>query len=146
MVALGGVVVVAALVATLVLTADSSAEQTVADVEVGECFTGGANDLEVVGCDEPHQFELIAVAPPPDPAADFPGDEAATTDGGNACSLAIPDYYGAAVEQFLADGFEMVPIVPTEAQWQDGDTDTFCLAADSAGGALDESVRGKGAG
>lgn len=146
MVALGGVVVVAALVATLVLTADSSAEQTVADVEVGECFTGGANDLEVVGCDEPHQFELIAVAPPPDPAADFPGDEAATTDGGNACALAIPDYYGAAVEQFLADGFEMVPIVPTEAQWQDGDTDTFCLAADSAGGALDESVRGKGAG
>lgn len=140
------VVVVAAVAATVVLTANSNKKLTVADIEIGECFVGGPNDLDTVACDEPHRYELFAVAEAPDPDADFPGEETARLDGGNACVVALVGYYGAPVEQAHADGLELQPVAPTEEQWNAGETDTYCLAVDAEGQALDESIKGKGAG
>ena len=146
MIALGALVLLGAGLGTAVLTANSNKKETVADVEIGECFTGDANDVQTVACDEPHQFELIAVAAAPDPDIEFPGADTVTTDGGSACVMALVEYYGATVDVAAGNGLELVPIAPTEAQWNDGDTDTFCLATDANGEALDQSVKGLGAG
>jgi hypothetical protein len=146
MIALGALVLIGAGLGTAVMTAKSNKKETVADVEIGECFTGDANDVKTVACDEPHQFELFAVAAAPDPNVEFPGAETVTTDGGSACVMALVEYYGATVDVAAADGLEVVPVAPTEAQWQDGDTDTFCLGADAEGAALDQSIKGQGAG
>ncbi|MGH9260199.1 MAG: septum formation family protein, partial [Acidimicrobiales bacterium] len=145
MVALGVLIVAAAVLATLAITAKSNKKETVADIDVGECFTGGPNDVETVDCSEPHQFELFAVATAPDPAAAYPGEETAYTDGGNACVMALIDYYGATADVATADGLELAPVAPTEEQWTDGETDTDCLAKDADGDALDASIKGSGA-
>jgi hypothetical protein len=134
-----------AVAATVVLTANSNKKETVADIAVGDCFNGDANDVDTVDCTEPHQFELFHVAAVPDPSAAFPGADQALTDGGNACTLALVDYYGAPPETAVANGLEILPIAPTEAQWDDGDTDTYCLAGLANGDAVDESIEGKGA-
>jgi hypothetical protein len=146
MIALGALVLIGAALGTAILTANSKKKETVADVEIGECFTGDANDVETVACDEPHQFELFAVAAAPDPDIAFPGAETVTTDGGNACVTALAEYYGATADVAVGNGLELVPIAPTEAQWKDGETDTYCLAADAEGKALDQSIKGQGAG
>ena len=146
MILLGLVILVGAVLATVAITADSTKEETVADVEVGECFTGGPNDVTTVACDEPHQFELFAVAPAADPAAAFPGADKAREDGGNACLVALVEYYGATADVAVANGVQLTPISPTEAQWNDGDTDTYCLAMQAEGNALDASIKGQGAG
>ena len=146
MLAVGVLVVIGALLATAALTASSNKKETVASLGVGDCFTGEPNDIDTVDCTEPHQFELFAVAAAPDPAAAFPGADTALTDGGSVCAVALVGYYGAATEVFVSNGLELEPIVPTEAQWRDGQTDTYCLARDADGQALDQSVEGKGAG
>ncbi len=146
MLAVGVLVVIGAVLATIAFTASSNKKETVASLDVGECFTGEPNDVETVDCTEPHQFELFAVAAAPDPAAAFPGAETALTDGGSVCAVTLVGYYGAATEVFVSNGLELEPIVPTEAQWNDGQTDTYCLARDADGQALDQSVEGKGAG
>jgi hypothetical protein len=146
MVALGALLLVGAALGTAVLTADSKKKETVADIEVGECFTGDANDVKTAACDEPHEFELFAIAPAPAPDAAFPGSETATTDGGNACVTALVEYYGATADVAAGNGLELVPVAPTETQWADGETDTYCLATDADGEALDQSIKGQGAG
>ena len=89
---------VGAVGATVVLTANSSKKETVADIAVGDCFNGSANDVDTVDCDEPHLFELFHVAAAPDPAAAFPGAEQALSDGGAACMFELVGYYGASAE------------------------------------------------
>ncbi|HEX5946622.1 MAG TPA: Hsp70 family protein [Acidimicrobiales bacterium] len=145
MMALGVLVLLGAVGATVVLTANSSKKDTVADIAVGDCFNGSTNDVEKVDCDEPHLFELFHVAPAADPAAAFPGAEQALSDGGAACMFELVAYYGASAETAAANGLDIKPIAPTEAQWEDGDTDTYCLAGLADGKALDESIEGKGA-
>ena len=145
MMALGAVLLISAVAATVVLTANSNKKETVADIAVGDCFNGSANDVDTVDCTEPHEFELFHVAAAPDPAAAFPGAEQALTDGGNACAFVLVDFYGAPTETAVANGLDIKPIVPTEAQWEDGETDTYCLAGLANGDAIDESIEGKGA-
>lgn len=146
---LGGVaavvVVLGALLGYVLLTRDDGATSTVAGVAVGECFSGTPNEVVKVGCTQPHRFEMVAIAPAPDPAAPFPGAEKALEDGAGACVTALADYYGASADQAVADGLELSPIAPTEAQWNAGETDTFCLARRADGSDLDASIKGRGA-
>lgn len=143
--AVGVLVMLGALLATLVLTAKSNKKTTVADLAIGDCFVGDPNDVDEVDCTEAHQFELFAVTEAADPSAAFPGAEAARTEGGNACVLALVGYYGNTAESAAAAGLELEPIAPTEAQWDAGETDTYCLAKDAEGRALERSVEGEGA-
>jgi hypothetical protein len=146
MIALGAVLLLGAIGGTVVLTANGNKKETVADVEVGECFNGDANDVSTVDCTEPHEFELFHVAAAPAPDGPFPGDDTALTDGGAACTLALTTYYGAPIETAVANGLDIKPIAPTEAQWDDGSTDTYCLAFNPDGEALDQSIEGAGTG
>jgi actin-like ATPase involved in cell morphogenesis len=143
---LGLLLIAGAVAATVALTAKSNEKETVADVEVGECFSGDPNDVETVECTEPHRYELFHVAAAPDRSAAFPGADTVLSDGGSVCSLALADYYGATVDVAVANGLDIEPITPTEAQWEDGQTDTYCLAVLADGEALEESIEGKGAG
>ncbi len=136
---LGGVLAYAAI------TAEANKPETVADAEVGDCFNGSPNDLDTVACSEPHQFELFAVAAAPDPGAAFPGADKVREDGGSGCLMALVDYYGASADVAAADGLDLDPVTPTEAQWNEGETDTFCLARRADGAALDSSIEGQGA-
>jgi hypothetical protein len=146
MATIGTVIALAAIAGTVALTAQSGKKETLADIEVGDCFNGEPNDVSVEDCDEPHQFELFAVAAAPDPDAEFPGDDKAFEDGGSACLMALVDYYGATGDVAVANGLQLDPIAPSEAQWDDGETDTYCLARDAEGAALGASIEGAGAG
>jgi len=138
-------IIAGAVVYTLSTLADSDETATVADVEVGECFNGGPNEAETIACDQAHQFELVAVAPAPDPSAAFPGAEALRTTGGEACVTALTAYYGAGQDVAVANGLQLDPITPTEGQWDEGTTDTFCVARSAEGQALNSSIKGQGA-
>jgi hypothetical protein len=146
MLALGVLIAIGALVATAVITADANKKETLADMAVGECFTGDPNDVDVVGCDEPHQFELFAIAAAPDAGVAYPGADKVYEDGGSACLMMLVDYYGATGDVAVANGLQLDPIAPSEAQWNDGDTDTYCLARSAEADALDASIEGHGAG
>jgi actin-like ATPase involved in cell morphogenesis len=141
----GLLIVAGAVVYTLSTLADSDETATVADVEVGECFNGGPNEAESIPCDQAHQFELVAVAPAPDPSAAFPGAEALRTTGGEACVTALTAYYGAGQDVAVTNGLQLDPITPTEGQWDEGVTDTYCVARSAEGQPLIASIRGQGA-
>ncbi|HEX6421380.1 MAG TPA: Hsp70 family protein, partial [Acidimicrobiales bacterium] len=145
---LGGVIAVVAILggvlAYAAITAEANEPETVADAEVGDCFNGSPNDLDTVACTEPHQFELFAVAVAPDPAAAFPGADKVREDGGSGCLMALVDFYGASADVAAANGLDLDPVAPTEAQWNEGETDTFCLARRADGAALDSSIEGQG--
>jgi molecular chaperone DnaK len=145
MAAIGLLIVAGAVVYTLSTLDDSDESATVADVEVGECFNGGPNDAETIPCDQAHQFELIAVAAAPDPSAAFPGTEALRTTGGEACVTQLTAYYGAGQDVAVTNGLQLDPITPTEGQWDEGLTDTFCVARSAGGEALTSSIKGQGA-
>jgi actin-like ATPase involved in cell morphogenesis len=146
MVVLGALLVVAAVGATVVMTALSNQPDTVADLEVGECFTGEATDLQTVDCADAHTGELFALAPPTDPEGAFPGEDALRDQAGSVCVMELTSYYGAPVETALENGIEVSPVTPSESQWDEGETDTFCLAVSSEGGALGASIKDQGAG
>jgi hypothetical protein len=143
---LGVLLLIVAVLATLAITAKGNEETSVADLEVGQCFNGDANDVEVVDCAEPHAAELFAVAPAADVSVPYPGADQARTDGGNACALQLVAYYGAETGVAAANGLELSPIAPTQEQWDAGDTGTYCLAVDADGGSLQGSIQGEGAG
>ncbi|HET6949090.1 MAG TPA: septum formation family protein, partial [Acidimicrobiales bacterium] len=144
--AAGVVVVVAAVVATFAMTAASNKPETVASLEVGDCFNGEASDVEKVECNVAHSAELFAVAPAPDPTIDFPGEDALRTEAGNVCVMELVAYFGGAADVAVANGIELSPVTPTESQWNDGETDTFCLAVSAEGKALGGSIKNEGAG
>jgi molecular chaperone DnaK len=143
---IGVLVLIVAVLATLAITAQGNEETSVADVDVGDCFNGDANDLDVVECAEPHGAELFAVVPAADASVPYPGAEQARTDGGNACALQLVAYYGAETGVAAGNGLELSPIAPSQEQWDDGDTETYCLAVSADGGSLQGSVHGQGAG
>ena len=143
---LGVLVLLVAIGATVALTARSNEKTTVADLAVGDCFNGDANDASTVGCEQQHRYELFSVVEAVDPSIPYPGAEPARTDGGNLCRLALVEFYGAPNETAAADGLDIDPVSPSEDQWNDGETETYCLVFAANGNALQGSMRGKGAG
>jgi hypothetical protein len=143
--ALGVLVLVGALVATFALTSKGDEKSTLADMDAGECFNGDdLNDISSVDCAEQHQTQLYEVVAAPDPQAAFPADTV-QADGDAACVAAFTTFYGAASDVGAQNGLGIKAIVPSEAQWDDGVTDTYCLVQDLDGNALQGSMAGKGA-
>jgi hypothetical protein len=142
--ALGVLVLLVAVGATLAITARSNEKTTVADVAEGECFNGDdLNDVSTVDCDERHQAQLFAIHEAPDPGAAFPADTL-QADADAACTTAFETFYGATLDVAATNGLGVRAVPPTEAQWNDGDTDSFCLVQDMDGNALQGSMEGKG--
>jgi hypothetical protein len=141
---LAGLVVLAAIAATFATTSLQSQKETLADVEVGECYTGEPTDLGVVDCTEQHNGELIARLEADDPDGDFPEDEL-----GDPMSLRCEDelteYFGADRETAVASGLTIAVYTPTESDWADGNRETDCVAMMEDGSAFTGSIEGSGA-
>jgi hypothetical protein len=146
MLVLGVLLVIVAVLATLVIQELQSQPDTIASVDVGECYTGEPTDLSVVDCDQPHHGELFFKAPPGDAAAAYPGADALRELVGQACVANLPTYYGGAAEAAAAAGIEVQPVVPSEEQWDDGTQDGFCVAVPAEGGTASGSIQGQGSG
>jgi hypothetical protein len=145
MLLVGALVVVVGVVATLAMQSSNNQPDTLADVEVGECFTGDASDLEVVECAQPHDGELFALVPAAQPGGAFPGDDALLAQAGPACVTQLTTYFGAGPEVAVANNIEIQPVTPTEAQWSDGTTDSTCVAVAANGQQAQGSIQGQGA-
>jgi hypothetical protein len=123
----GVLILVACIVITLALTAEQNEPSTLADVEVGQCFLGtDFNDLQTVDCDQPHHGELVAVLDATDPGAAHPGEDALHQQHDEACAQRVEEYFGGTRDVLAQRGVQIYPIPPTEAQWNDGLTTTFC--------------------
>lgn len=129
-------VLLVAVAATLAITAQSNEKTTVAAVADGECFNGDdLTDVSTVDCDEPHQAQLFAVHEAPDPGAAFPADTV-QADADAACTTAFETFSGAALDVAATNGLGVRAVPPTEAQWTDGDTNSFRLVQDMGADAL----------
>jgi molecular chaperone DnaK len=145
MIALGFLLVLVAVGATLIIQELQSQPETIASLDVGECFNGEPTDLDTVDCDQPHSGELYFLAPPPDPQAAYPGVEVLQNEVGQACITALVDYFGAAAEVAAERGIEVQPLAPSEDEWDDGTTDVYCVAVPAEGGTASGSIQGRGA-
>jgi molecular chaperone DnaK len=123
---IGALLLIVCVVATLALTAQSDEPETLADVAEGECFLGTVNDLEVVDCAEAHHGEMVVILAPADPAAAYPGEEALHTQQDQPCALKAQEYFGVGTDLTQQTEIQVFPVPPTEAQWNDELTDTFC--------------------
>jgi Septum formation len=144
---IGAVILLLCIGATLALTARQNAPQTLADMEVGECYVGqNVGDVEIVECDQPHHGELFAVVGTEGLEEEYIGEDALRTDRGNVCIVELAtSYYGAGPDVAAANGLEIKPFVPTEADWNDGTRDTYCVATAASGDTTQGSIEGEGA-
>jgi len=143
----GALILVVCVVVTLALTAENNAPQTLADIEVGQCFLGAdLNDVEAVDCDQAHHGELVAVLPPTDANAAYPGEEALHTQQNEPCAVQVEQFFGGTRDILQQRGVQIYPVVPSESQWNDDITDTFCyVGASDPSRTITGSVEGLGA-
>ncbi|HEX8804521.1 MAG TPA: septum formation family protein, partial [Acidimicrobiales bacterium] len=144
--ALGVLIVVVGVVATVIITAEQSKPTPVTDVEVGTCFTGELDDVDVVDCAQPHDGEVFALAGAEDPQGDFPGADALRDQAANACILELVAYYGNTADVAVQNGIEVTAAPPSETAWDDGTTDSTCIAIPAGDDPLTGSIEGAGAG
>ncbi len=116
-------------------------EGDVFSLEVGQCLEdpgdrAGIDQVEVVPCDAPHDFEVFALVDLPD--GPYPGEDQVVERARDACTGRFAAYVG--VEEAtsaLASAF----LVPDEDGWEDGDRQVVCLLYEPDQ-RLDSSMRG----
>lgn len=142
----GGVVALAVgLLVTLAITQRANEPTTLVDLESGDCFNGeDLNDISPVDCAERHGAQLYAVVGAADPAADFAAD-AVQSAADTGCRSRFDPFYGAGKTVAAENGLGIQAIAPTGAQWDEGQTDSYCLVQAIDGNALQGSMAGKGA-
>ena len=139
------VILLVAVLATIVLTQESNEPDTLADVAEGECYLGDdLNDVEIVDCRAEHTGEVFKLLPAADPEGAFP-DDAAMQLVRDTCTVELTGFFGAGAEVALAAGFELFPVTPSEEQWGEGQTDTFCIVGKADGTAFEGSLENAGA-
>jgi hypothetical protein len=124
--------------------ADEGAATSVFDLEVGQCYNTPAEtdveDVNVVDCGEPHQYEVYAL--PRHPAGSdeaYPGDDEISDFADEEClGDTFEDYVGTSYES--SDLFAFV-LQPTAETWEVGDREFVC-AAYLEGEELEGSVAG----
>ena len=105
--------------------------RSVTDMGVGDCFNVAdpnsqfVDDVTLLECTEPHQFEMFFVGDLPD--GPFPsGDEVTVWLQAN-CFPAFADYVGIESQNSQLD---LLPITPTEDGWNEGDHSVQCALTD----------------
>jgi hypothetical protein len=144
-IAIGALILLVCVAATIALTQKSNQPTTLADVKEGECFTGELDDVTVVDCGQPHQRELYALVDPTNAEGAYPGEDVLLTDQGNICSVEFVTFFGATVEVAQTNGIDIFPVVPTEAQWDAGEKQARCLTGRSDNSAFSGTIEGQGA-
>jgi hypothetical protein len=120
---------------------------TVTDLQVGDCFNAAEiaseeeaeiGEVDGVPCDEPHAFEVFAVA-------DYSGSaypatqEAFETAFNEVCVPPFESYVGIPIESSL---LWVSAITPTEEGWNSGDHEFICHVYEEGAPMLTESLRG----
>jgi hypothetical protein len=119
--------------ATSSSSADSRPSVAPATLSVGDCFdadtfTPGTsiarNGVHLVDCAQPHQHQVYAIVPDPDPrAAPFPGDEMMQSFATDSCLNA---FEGALEADYQSSDLDFATITPDQTSWDQGDRSIVC--------------------
>jgi hypothetical protein len=136
----------AALLWFLVLRDGDRGDLSVLDAGPGDCWNSAtvASDqlvsLPQVPCDEPHDFEVFAIAElAGGPTAPYPGEEPAFLDGLAVCVEAFEGYVGV---PFAESPLDLDVLYPTEASWAEGDREAICSLFPADASVSEGSQRG----
>jgi Septum formation len=105
----------------------SSAETSVFDLQVGDCFSADGDavgSVLVVDCAEPHVYEVFGLigheAANGEP---YPGDTAILEYGDEACRAPFGDYVG---HDYETSVYWITTVTPSEETWDEGDREIVC--------------------
>jgi hypothetical protein len=111
-------------------------------LDVGDCFddptpeSSEVTDVELVGCDSPHDNEVYATFELPD--TDFPGPDEVFETALAGCAERFEDLIGAPVGEGDLDA---TLLAPTEQSWTSrDDREVICYLVDASGAKLEGSV------
>lgn len=109
------------------------------------CFSTGETraldptGVEPIPCTEPHQCEVVglyeAVGGP------FPGNDTLAREAHEPCIEQFEQYTGAKAPESV---YDLYPLLPTEAAWDEGDTTVLCVARLPGNELLTRSVKDTG--
>ncbi len=95
------------------------------DLGAGDCYDSiNASSAEVIGCAQPHTFEVFASFVLPDP--EYPGD-AMKAPASQQCKTAFAAFVGV---DFDASALSLRYIGPSRATWGEGDREVLCVVFD----------------
>jgi hypothetical protein len=126
----------------LVFATVGCGQGNVFSLEVGDCFEemGAGSEIsnvDIVGCEEPHAYEVYAAR---DLTGDaFPGDTAIADSAYDTCYSRFSTYVGVSYRQSALD---FTWLVPTSSSWDHGDREILCMVYDLRGAELTESMQG----
>lgn len=119
-------------------------ETSVFDLEVGDCFSEGAQSLSsvfVVGCGQPHIYEVFSVLQyDADATAAYPGDASMMEEADSLCRVPFPGYVGT---DYATSAYWITTIAPSSSTWAEGDREIVCTLRF---GEVGEEVSGSAAG
>ncbi|WP_433545869.1 DUF4190 domain-containing protein [Streptomyces sp. CA-294286] len=125
----------------------SSSNKSVEDLRTGQCFNtpdgsleGTTYDVEVVGCDKPHDAEVFGTFDLADAKA-YPGDEKISRVADQRCAIAEKSYTGGRTVD--VDSYYLMP---DPRGWRLGDRGVTCVFGDESGDRLTGSLRDTGSG
>lgn len=103
----------------------SAGNVDVTELRIGDCFSAGDEveiaDVDGVPCDEPHQYEVFAVA---DHEGDvYPTEAEMDAIFESTCVAAFEPYVGA---DYATSSLYASMITPSESSWDDGDREYVC--------------------
>lgn len=127
--ALGIVGTVVGVGVIVIIATQVSGTTSVFDLEVGDCVELPANGAEIArlenfDCTEPHGAEVVSVGELGEAGDEYPGRDEVTMASRLAC---VADFQEAFGVDHVTAGFELFPITPTRATWDD-DRGYVCLA------------------
>ncbi len=111
---------------------------------VGDCFDEPTPEsgflVPARACDEPHDFEVLAIIEHENgPEADYPGEEALWEAAETPCIAAFEDYVGI---PFWVSDLVLFPMAPTLDEWTLGSRSSACVLAHQDLAKLETSLRG----
>ena len=121
----------------------SGGSLAISELQVGDCFdpknadAEEAEEVDTRRCDEPHQFEMVAIGTMPEGA--YPAEVEFENFVGAVCLPAFDEYVGLAYEE---SRLEVAWYFPIEDGWNDGDRTIQCAITDPLENQLTESLRG----
>ncbi len=128
-------------VSSLLLAGCSSADRE--ELELGTCINGDISSgtlqgIDQVDCDSPHFGQVVGMLTVP--GGPYPGTDTLTDEAEQPCKTALAEYAGIELSTSVLD---LVPLLPSESAWEDGDRTVLCLVYHSLGEDLEGSVKAR---
>lgn len=113
-------------------------------VEPGTCFWVLGNEanftdqVEIVACDEEHEYEVFAHIEPDSGGQDWPGEETLTELARDCTDQLFEDYVGIPADEST---WEILAVMPDEDEWGRGQQDIVCALFDPEAGTAEGSAQ-----